>query len=128
MLVQVRLLKTKLGFLCFWLFLLCKRRLLPKNICLTYIYLYKYVMVLNQKRISLSDKETNLYHYIFKTLLNSNNLNSNPYQIRKRIYLYYYIFKTLLNNNNLNSNPYQIRKRIYIIIYLKPFIDYFLIQ
>ena len=92
-----------------------------------YIYLYKSARVLNQKRISLS--ETNLYHYIFKTLLNSNNLNSNPYQIRKQIYLYYYIFKTLLNNNNLNSNPYQIRKRIkYIIIYLKPFTDYFLIQ
>ena len=77
MLVQVRLLKTKLGFFfsfsLFWLF--------------------------------LSDKETNLY---------------------------YYIFKTILNNNNLNSNPYQIRKRIYIIIYLKlfkkPFTDYFLIQ
>ena len=84
--------------------------------------------VLNQKQISLPDKETNLYHYIFKTLLNSNNLNSTPYQIRKRIYLYYCIFKTLLNNNNLNSNPYQIRKQIYIIIYLKPFTDYFLIQ
>ena len=26
--------------------------------------------------------------------------------------------KRILNNNNLNSNPYQIRKRIYIIIYL----------
>ena len=49
-----------------------------------YIYLYKSAKVLNKKRISLSDKETNLYHYIFKTLLNSNNLNSNPYQIRKR--------------------------------------------
>ena len=76
-----------------------------------YIYLYKSARVLNQKRI--------FYYYIFKTLLNNNNLNSNPYQIRKRIYLYYYIFKTLLNNNNLNSNSYQIRKQIYIIIYLK---------
>ena len=89
---------------------------------MSHIYLYKSSRVLNQKRISLSDKETNLYHYIFKTLLNSNKLNSNPYQIRKRIYLYYYIFKTLLNSNNLNSNPYQIRNEfIYIIIYLKLF-------
>ena len=85
---------------------------------MSHIYLYKSSRVLNQKRISLSDKETNLYHYIFKTLLNSNNLNSNPYQIRKRIYLYYYIFKTLLNSNNLNSNPYQIRKRIYLYYYI----------
>ena len=49
-----------------------------------------------------------------KTLLNNNNLNSNPYQIRKRIY---YIFKTLLNNNNLNSNRYKIRKQIYYYIF-----------
>ena len=75
-----------------------------KNMSHIYMYLYKSSRVLNQKRISLSDMEKNLYHYIFKTLLNSNNLNSNPYQIRKRIYLYYYIFKTLLNNNNLNTN------------------------
>ena len=102
MLVQVRLLKTKLGFLYFWLLLLFKKTTTHKN--MSHIYLYKSARVLNQKRISLSDKETNLFHYIFKTLLNSNNLNSNPYQIRKQIYLYYYIFKTLLNNNNLNTN------------------------
>ena len=76
-----------------------------------YIYLYKSARVLNQKQISLSDKETNLYHYIFKTLLNSNNLNSNPYQIRKRIYLYYYIFKTLYR-----LFPYTIRKYKKLII------------
>ena len=69
--------------------------------------------VLNQKQISLLDKETNLNHYIFKTLLNINNLNSYPYQIRKRnqkrislsdkeTNLYHSIFKTLLNSNNLN--------------------------
>ena len=57
-----------------------------KYICLTYIYLYK------SARVSVKNK-----------------------------FFYYYIFKTLLNNNNLNSNPYQIRKRIYIIIYLKLF-------
>ena len=78
-----------------------------------YLYIYKSARVLVKNEF--------LYYYIFKTLLNNNNLNSNPYQIRKRIYLYYYIFKTLLNNNNLNPNPYQIRKRIYIIIYLKLF-------
>ena len=105
MLVQVRLVKTKLGSLCFGCFFFVKDDYYQKiYMSHIYIYLYKYARVLNQKRISLSDKETDLYHYIFKTLLNSNNLNPNPYQIRKQIYLYYYIFKTLLNNNNLNTN------------------------
>ena len=92
-----------------------------------YISLYKSARVINQKRISLLDKETNLYHYIFKTILNSNNLNSNPYQIRKRIYLYYYICKTLLNNNNLNRISLS-DKETNLYYYLKPFTDYFLIQ
>ena len=90
-----------------------------QNIYVSHIYLYKSGSGFSQKRILYLN--SNPYqirkriYYIFKTLLNNNNLNSNPYQIRKRIY---YIFKTLLNNNNLNSNPYQIRKQIYIIIYL----------
>ena len=105
MLVQIRLLKTKLGFSLFLVVPSFSKTTTHKiYVSHIYIYLYKSARVLNQKRIFLSDKETNLYHYIFKTLLNSNNLNSNPYQIRKRIYLYYYIFKTLLNNNNLNTN------------------------
>ena len=83
MLVQVRLLKTKLGFLCFGCSFFVKDDYTQKYMSHIYIYLYKSARVLNQKQISLSDKETNIYHYIFKTLLNSNNLNSNPYQIRK---------------------------------------------
>ena len=103
MLVQVRLLKMKLRFSLFLVVPSFSKTTTHKiyvSHIYIYIYIYKSARVLNQKRISLSDKETNLYHYIFKTLLNSNNLNSNPYQIRKRIYLYYYIFKPLLNNTN----------------------------
>ena len=86
MLVQVRLLKTKLGFSLFLVVLsFLKDDYHQKKIYVSHIYIYIYIYiykssrVLNQKRISLLDKETNLYHYIFKTLLNTSNLNSNPY-------------------------------------------------
>ena len=51
---------------------------------------------------------TPIYIYIYISLLG----------FLSKTNFYYYIFKTLLNNINLNSNPYQIRKRIYIIIYI----------
>ena len=87
MLVQVRLLKTKLGFflsLCFWLVLglfFLKDNYSTIYIYVSHIYLYKSSKVL-------------VKHEFIRYL------------------------KLFLNNNNLNSNPYLIRKLIYIIIYL----------
>ena len=83
MLVQVRLLKTKLGFflsLCLGWFSVQKTTS-TQYIYVSHIYLYKSSRVL-------------VKHEFIRYL------------------------KLLLNNNNLNSNPYLIRKLIYIIIYL----------
>ena len=88
MLVQVRLLKTKLGF--FFLSVLVGslfKRQLHLHI---YIYIYIYVS----------------HIYLYK---------SSRVLVKHEFIRY---LKLFLNNNNLNSNPYLIRKLIYIIIYL----------